>query len=330
LRSFTRRGGVPVEIGEVQEKLARVRGEVGKVVVGLSEVVDTLLIALLSGGHVLIEGMPGLGKTILSRTFAEAIGGEFKRIQMTPDLLPSDVLGVNVYNQRDGSWALRKGPVFTNILLVDELNRASPKVQSAFLEVMQERQVTLEGQTHPMKVPFMVIATQMPGGAGTYPLSGVQIDRFAYKVAVDYPSAEDEVEVVRRIDQIERSNTDAVWESDDIVELTEASRSVYVSGKVHSYIVNLVSNVRRNRHVRFGPSPRASIWLLKGGRVRALMEGRGYLIPDDVKSLVGEVIGHRVELTPRAEAEEISVDSLIAEALESTPVPKGIEVKEAV
>jgi len=249
---------------------------------------------------------------------------------MTPDLLPSDVLGVNVYNQRDGSWALRKGPVFTNILLVDELNRASPKVQSAFLEVMQERQVTLEGQTHPMKAPFMVIATQMPGGAGTYPLSGVQIDRFAYKVAVDYPSAEDEVEVVRRIDQIERSNTDAVWESDDIVELTEASRSVYVSGKVHSYIVNLVSNVRRNRHVRFGPSPRASIWLLKGGRVRALMEGRGYLIPDDVKSLVGEVIGHRVELTPRAEAEEISVDSLIAEALESTPVPKGIEVKEAV
>ena len=330
MRSFTRRGGVPVEVGEVQEKLARVRGEVGKVVVGLGEVVDTLLIALLSGGHMLIEGMPGLGKTILSRTFAEAIGGEFKRIQMTPDLLPSDVLGVNVYNQRDGSWALRKGPVFTNILLVDELNRASPKVQSAFLEVMQERQVTLEGQTHPMKVPFMVIATQMPGGAGTYPLSGVQIDRFAYKVAVDYPSAEDEVEVVRRIDQIERSNTDAVWESDDIVELTEASRSVYVSGKVHSYIVDLVSNVRRNRHVRFGPSPRASIWLLKGGRVRALMEGRGYLIPDDVKSLVREVIRHRVELTPRAEAEEISVESLIADALESTPVPKGIEVKEAV
>jgi MoxR-like ATPase len=329
LRSFVRRGGGPVETVDVQEKLTRVREGVAEVVVGLEDVVDTLLVALISEGHVLLEGLPGLGKTTLAKTFAQAIGGEFKRIQMTPDMLPSDVLGVNVFNQRDSTWSLRKGPVFSNILLVDELNRASPKVQSAFLEVMQEKQVTLEGERLPMKLPFMVIATQIPGGAGTYPLTPVQVDRFSFKVSLDYPGTEDEVEVLGRIDSIETANTDPVLKPEEITDLADLARSVFVNKRVRSYIVDLVSSIRGNRHVRSGPSPRASIWLLKGSRVRALMEGRDYAIPDDVKSLASRVLVHRVELTPQAEAEDVSVEELIAEAVENTPVPKGLEEEQA-
>ena len=314
-----------MEVSEVQEKLSRVREAVAEVIVGLDDVVDALLVALISEGHVLLEGLPGLGKTTLAKTFAQVVGGEFKRIQMTPDMLPADVLGVNVYNQRDGTWSLRKGPIFSNILLVDELNRASPKVQSAFLEVMQERQVTLEGERLTMELPFMVIATQIAGGAGTYPLTPVQVDRFSYKVSLGYPSVEDEVEIIGRIDSIERANTDPVLKPGEAVELADLARSVFVHKRVRQYVVDLVSNLRKNRHVRVGPSPRASIWLLKGGRVRALIEGRGHVIPDDIKALSHNVIGHRVELTHQAQAEEISVDSLVAEVLEVTPVPKGLE-----
>lgn len=315
-----------MEAGEVRERLTLVREAVAEVVVGLDDVVDALLVALLSEGHVLLEGLPGLGKTTLAKTFAQVVGGDFKRIQMTPDMLPADVLGVNVYNQRDGTWNLRKGPIFSNILLVDELNRASPKVQSAFLEVMQERQVTLEGERLPMKLPFMVIATQIAGGAGTYPLTPVQTDRFSYKVSLDYPSVENEVEIIGRIDSIERANTDPVLKSGEVLELADLARSVFVHKRVRQYVVDLVSNLRKNRHVRVGPSPRASIWLLKGGRVRALIEGRGHVIPDDIKELACNVIGHRIELTHQAQAEEISVDSLVAEALEDTAVPKGLEL----
>jgi len=326
LRSSVRRGGAPVEPDEVQERLNGVREEVAEVVVGLNDVVDTLLVALLSEGHVLLEGLPGLGKTTLAKTFAKAIGGDFKRIQMTPDMLPADVLGVNVYNQRDGTWSLRKGPVFANVVLADELNRASPKVQSAFLEAMQERQVTIEGETLLLAAPFMVIATQVPyGEAGTYPLTSVQTDRFAYKVSLGYPDAEAEVEVISRIDSIETANTDPAIELGEVMELAEVARSVYVHGRVKGYIVELVSRLRGSRQVESGPSPRASIWLLKGSRVRALMEGRGHVIPDDVKALAPWVLRHRVRLTPRAQAEEASVEGLIADALEETPVPKGLE-----
>lgn len=315
-----------MELNDVQEKLAQVREEVAEVIVGLDDVVDALLVALLSQGHVLLEGLPGLGKTTLAKTFAHVIGGEFNRIQMTPDLLPADVLGVNVYNQRDGTWNLRKGPVFANIILADELNRASPKVQSAFLEAMQERQVTIERETLPMRLPFMVIATQIPyGEAGTYPLTSVQIDRFAYKVSLDYPNPEDEVEIIRRIDNIEQANIDPALERDEVVELTERTRSLYVHNRVRQYIVGLVLKLRGNSQIRAGPSPRASIWLLKGARVKAMMEGRDYVIPDDVKELAFNALRHRLQLTPQAEADEVFAESLIAEALEATRVPKGLE-----
>lgn len=321
---------MPVELSEIQERLAQVREEVEQVVVGLDDVVDTLLVAILSQGHVLLEGLPGLGKTTLAKTFAHAMGGEFKRIQMTPDLLPADVLGVNVYNQRNDTWTLRKGPVFANVVLADELNRASPKVQSAFLEAMQERQVTIDGKMLPIKLPFMVIATQTPyGEAGTYPLTSVQTDRFAYKVSLDYPSVEDEVEIISRIDEIEQANLDPVLQPQEVIELMEQAKSLYVHIRVRRYIVDLVSKLRGNRQVKAGPSPRATICLLKGARVRAMMEGREYVIPDDVKALALNALHHRVELSPQAEVDEISVESLVAEALEATEVPKGLEEVQA-
>ena len=310
----------------VAEKIGRVRERVAQVIVGLEDVIDILLVAMVSGGHVLLEGPPGLGKTTLAKTFAQTIGGTFKRIQMTPDLLPADVLGVNVYNPFDYTWVLRRGPVFANVVLVDELNRASPKVQSAFLEVMQERQVTIENETLRLPSPFMVLATQLPyGEAGTYPLTSVQIDRFSYRVEVRGPDADAEARIIGRVDEIEDIDGEAVIDSKEILELSGQARGVYVDDSVKRYIVNLVQYIRHSPHVRMGPSPRASIWLYRGSRVKALMDGRDHVIPDDVKGLVGSVIPHRVELSPQARAGEVTAVNLVEEALERVAVPKGIE-----
>jgi len=317
-----------MEFGEAASKIHMIREGVGRVIVGKEDVVDALLVAFIAEGHVLLEGVSGIGKTLLARSFAQAIGGKFKRIQMTPDLLPADIVGTNVYNPKDGSFSLRRGPIFANVILADELNRATPKVQAAFIEAMQERQVTIEGNTLPLERPFMVIATQMPyGTAGTFPLTEVQMDRFAYRIDVGYPTEDEEVEVVSRIDLIEWLNVDPVMISDEMIELVELAKSIYVHERVKRYIVNMVSKVRGSPYVRSGPSPRASIWLFKGSRVRALLEDREYVIPDDVKALASHVIPHRVQLKPEAEAEEVSVKKLIEETLKETPVPKGLEPK---
>ena len=308
---------------EVNEKLDLIRQAVGEAVVGYEDVVDLLLTALLSGGHVLLEGPPGIGKTTIAKTFAAAVSGEFKRIQMTPDMLPADVIGVNVYHMEKSSWQLRRGPIFANLVMVDELNRASPKVQSAFLEAMQERQVTIEGDPLELPDPFMVIATQVPSpGAGTYSLTDVQLDRFAYKVDLGYPDRETELGVLSGIDGLEQVKVQPVVDARSVRELMASVKAVYVDPLIQGYILDIVGALRGNRYVRMGPSTRAGIWLLKGARTFALLEGRSFVIPDDVKRIAVSVLAHRLELVSQARADGVSGVQLVDEALGSVVVPK--------
>jgi len=305
------------------ELLQGIFNEVASEVVGKRKIIEALFIALLSEGHILLEGTPGIGKTFIANCFTKAIGGKFHRLQMTPDLLPADIVGTYVFNPKDTTFHIRKGPVFTNILFCDELNRATPKTQAALLEAMQERQVTIEGETFPLSRPFMVIATQIPfGGAGTYPLSEVQMDRFSYKIKVDYPSFSEEEDIISRIDELEAPKIIARAKLEDLLAEVEKVKKVYVSDKVKEYIISLVDSLRRRDFVRMGPSPRASIWLFKGARARAYLQGRDYAIPDDVKMIAPFVLSHRVILAPEAEMEEVTQDNLIQETLRQTPVKK--------
>ena len=310
-------------ISQTQNKLRAVRNNVSQIVVGMDDVIDTLIIALVSEGHILLEGKPGVGKTTVAKVFANTIGGKFQRIQMTPDMLPNDVLGVNIFDPETRKWELRRGPIFGNVILIDELNRASPKVQSAFLEVMQERQVTIEGTSLPLEAPFIVIATQVPyGEAGTYPLTTVQIDRFAYRVNMQYPSTENEIEILRRMDMLDTINVKPILNRDDIISLQEQVKMITINEKLNKYVAEVVNWLRASRYVRAGPGPRASISLMKGCRVKALIENRDYVIPDDVKFLADKALSHRMELTPQARADEVSTESLVEEALKTVEVPK--------
>jgi MoxR-like ATPase len=298
--------------------------EISKRVIGRNEVVKVLLVSLFSQGHILLEGNPGLGKTTLAKSFAETIGAQFHRIQMTPDTLPADILGTYVFDQRDASFELRKGPIFGNVILVDELNRATPKAQAALLEAMQERQVSLEGQTMKLDEPFVVLATQVPFGTpGTYPLSEVQADRFAFSLSMGYPSFDDEMKIIGGIDSIEGATSKELLSSKEVNRKVESARSVHVSEPVKSYIVSLVGHLRGSEMLRMPPSTRASIALLKGARSLALLEGRDFVIPDDVKFLALFALRHRIFLTAEAVGEEVTPASLIGDALGAVAVPKG-------
>jgi MoxR-like ATPase len=302
--------------------MGRIVSEVCRFIVGKRDAIEMMLIALLSEGHILLEGPPGTAKTLMAKTFAQAIGAKFSRIQMTPDTLPADILGTMVYNVRDSQFYLRRGPIFANLVLIDELNRAPPKTQAAFIEVMQERQVTIEGVSYPIERPFLVLATQMPyGAAGTYPLTEVQRDRFAYNVRVSHASPEEEMEILARIDEIESGVVKQVADIGEVLEAIEAARSIYVSDAVRRYIVDLVAGLRANEALVEGPSARASIWLMKASKAYALIHGRGYVIPDDVKAVAPHVLRHRIVLR-REVIEEVDEESVIMEALEATPVPK--------
>ncbi|MEM3403469.1 MAG: MoxR family ATPase [Nitrososphaeria archaeon] len=302
--------------------IEKIVSEVQKYVVGKQQVIEMMLTAMISEGHILLEGPPGTAKTLTAKTFSKAIGGNFKRVQMTPDTLPADILGTMVYNMKESTFYLKKGPIFSNIILVDELNRAPPKTQAAFIEVMQEKQVTIEGTTYPLERPFLILATQIPyGAAGTYPLTEVQVDRFAFKIKINHPTPEEEMHILEKVDYIEAWQVNQVANASDIIKMVEEAKKVYVSEAVRKYIVDLITSLRNNNSLLEGPSTRASIWTMKASRAYALVRGRDYVIPDDVKAVAPHVLRHRLQLRKEA-FEEVSEDEVIEEAIATTPVPK--------
>ncbi len=296
--------------------------EVSKVVVGKDEIKEMLLVALLSEGHVLIEGLPGTAKTLLAKTFSQVIGGEFKRIQFTPDMLPADVTGFYLYTP-DGHSRFMEGPLFANVVLSDELNRTTPRTQSALIEAMQERQVTVEGKTRLLPRPFMIIASQLPyGSEGTYPLTEVQADRFMIRVWSDYLSKEEEEKVISNLDYIEEPHVSVVASLEEIVEIQGVVKKVHVSDQVRDYIVSLVRFARQDPDIVMGPSTRASVSLYKGSRALAFLQGRDYVLPDDVKKLAPSVLIHRIRIKPEAEMEDVTPKTVVERVLKEVPVPK--------
>jgi len=296
--------------------------EISKVVVGKSEIKEALIIGLLAGGHILSEGPPGTAKTTLAKTFAAVIGGTFKRIQFTPDMTPADITGFYVYTN-EGSPTFIDGPVFANILLADELNRTTPRTQSALIEAMQEYQVTVEKKTFQLPAPFMVIATQVQsGGEGTYSLTNVQADRFLLRILSNYPVPDEEKQVITGIDSIDCPEIQTVTGLDEIADIRESARQIYVSPSIVDYIVSFVNSVRADPDVLSGPSTRSGIALFKCARVSALLDGRDYVIPDDVKRLAGSAIEHRIRVKPEAEIDDITPQVIVRRTLDSVPVPK--------
>jgi len=312
------------------ETLSRVRDEVARAVVGQRAMVDRLLIGLLTGGHVLLEGVPGLAKTLAVSSLAQALSLKFRRIQFTPDLLPADLTGTLVYNPKDGTFSAKKGPLFANIVLADEVNRAPAKVQSALLEAMQEKQVTLGDDTHPLEEPFLVLATQNPvEQEGTYPLPEAQSDRFMLKVKVGYPERAEEKEILRRAGLGKMPALTPQASREDVLEAREALSSVYVDDKIQEYVLDLVTATRRPKDfglaldhlITFGASPRATLFLICGAMGCALVRGRPYVLPDDVKTLALDVLRHRIQVSYEAEAEGVDGEEVARRILEQVRVP---------
>ena len=316
--------------------LAQVRRELRKQIIGQDRLLDRLLIGLISNAHLLIEGVPGLAKTLAVTTLAQSIRSRFRRIQFTPDLLPADLVGTLVYHPGTGEFTTKKGPIFANIVLADEINRAPAKVQSALLEAMQERQVTIGDATHPLDDPFMVLATQNPiEQEGTYPLPEAQVDRFMLKVVVGYPDRDEELAIVRRVARTEPPQpVEGILEPADFARLRALVDRIYLDEKVEEYIVDLVRSTREpaafnldigaldvGNLIEYGASPRATIYLTLAARAYAMLQGRGFVTPQDVKTMAPDVLRHRVIVTYEAEAEERTSDDLIALILEALPVP---------
>ena len=310
-----------MEVNRAADLYQSIMNEVSKVVIGKEQLKEMLLVALIAGGHVLIEGPPGSAKTTLANSFASAIGGSFKRIQLTPDMMPSDVTGFYLYSTT-GHTSFVPGPMFANIILADELNRTTPRTQAALLEAMQERQVTIERETFPLDEPFMVIGTQLQfGGEGTYPLTDVQVDRFMLRIFSDYSSLEEEEMVLNNIDSIDKHSIQAIASTLEIRDIQASARQVQVSPLVNKYIVAIVNSLRNDPDMLSGCSTRASIALFKCARVLALFDGRDFVIPDDVKRLIYPALEHRIKVKPEAEMDDVTPRMLLDRTLEKIPVP---------
>lgn len=327
------------DITELNEQIRResafvdeIYSEIGKVIVGQKNMVERLLIALLANGHILLEGVPGLAKTLTVNTLSKSIRTKFQRIQFTPDLLPADLLGTLIYNQKEGEFTTKKGPIFANIILADEINRSPAKVQSALLEAMQERQVTIGEETFPLDDPFLVLATQNPiEQEGTYPLPEAQVDRFMLKITVDYPNKEEEKEILRRMAHTkEQPSMEPVVSSDTIIQARKVVDNVYMDEKIENYIIDLVFATRTPAEygiqelaplIQYGGSPRASIFLALAAKAHAFLQRRGYVTPDDVRAIGMDVLRHRVIVTYEAEAEEITSEDIINQIFAEVEVP---------
>ncbi|WP_200975537.1 MoxR family ATPase [Echinicola sp. 20G] len=321
-----------------QEKIQDVINEVKKVVVGQERMVNRLLIGLFTNGHILLEGVPGLAKTLTVNTLAKVLHLDFNRIQFTPDLLPSDLIGTMIYNQQNGDFEVKKGPIFSNLILADEVNRSPAKVQSALLEAMQEKQVTIGETTYQLDRPFLVLATQNPvDQEGTYPLPEAQVDRFMMKVHIDYPAKTDELEVMRRMSNMSyKADVQAMLSKEDIFEIRDKINQVQVSEPLENYIIELVFATRfpeqyglqeEAKYIQFGVSPRASINLNLAARAVAFMDGRDYVLPEDIKEVAEDVLNHRIILNYEAEADNINTRDLIHIILDKIPINKSVTLK---
>ncbi|MDL2321240.1 MoxR family ATPase [Desulfosarcina sp. OttesenSCG-928-B08] len=317
-------------IEDAHQVISQMRGEIGKVMVGQGELVDGLLMGLFTRGHILIEGVPGLAKTSAVKALAQTVAADFKRIQFTPDLLPADLVGTEIYLPKTGDFTIKKGPLFNNIILADEINRAPSKVQSALLEAMQERQVTIGDTTFLLPDPFLVLATQNPiEQEGTYPLPEAQVDRFMLKLILDYPSRAEEKEIMKRVGFDAPEVVNAVLNTSHISQINSLIHQVYMDEKLRDYIVDLVSATRNPAagktdvapYIQFGASPRATIFLSLAARAYAFLQGRAYVTPQDVKTIAPAVLRHRILLTYEAEAEDIRTDQIIARIFDTVEVP---------
>jgi MoxR-like ATPase len=324
--------GAELSLQDVSRTSARILDEVERAVVGKREALELVLLGLLADGHILIEDFPGLAKTLIARSFAQVASMEFRRIQFTPDLMPADVTGSSIFDQRISEFEFRPGPVFTNLLLADEINRAPPKTQAALLEAMQERQVTIEGITRPLARPFLVLATQNPiEYEGTYPLPEAQLDRFLLRISVGYPTREDEWGVVaarieRREDEVE---LDPVVDAATLVAMQRAIESVHVAESIGYYVVDIVTATRTSPSVQVGASPRGSLALMKLARCKAMLDGRDFVTPEDVKTVAVPALAHRLTLRPELWVQRVRAEDIVAERLETVPTPRAEDVTRA-
>ncbi|MDA3950407.1 MAG: MoxR family ATPase [Spirochaeta sp.] len=323
--------GIDVQIRRAQDLIQKARDELARKIVGQQAMIDGLLTGILAGGHVLLEGVPGLAKTLTVKSLADVLDASFRRIQFTPDLLPADLIGTMIYRQQTGEFVPRKGPVFSNVILADEINRAPAKVQSALLEAMEERQVTIGDTTYPLSEPFFVLATQNPiEQEGTYPLPEAQLDRFMLKLFIDYPTPEEEREILRRVGVPQDIELQKTIFKNDVKKLREIVARIQVDERIEDYIVRIVTATREDdervtmgplRYVDFGASPRASIYLYRCAKVRAVFAGRSYVIPEDVKAVAPDVLRHRIVLSYEADSEDLTSDDIVDMFLSNVAVP---------
>jgi MoxR-like ATPase len=324
---FTESKASYIDVSEIMNFAVGVRAELQKVIIGMDDTIDLMIVGLLTNGHILIEGVPGIAKTLLVKLLANILDAEYKRIQFTPDLMPSDVIGTTVYNMQSSSFYFRKGPVFSNIILADEINRAPAKTQSALFEVMEERQITVDGETHPLNFPLYVIATQNPiEQEGTYRLPEAELDRFLFRIKIGYPSVEEEIRILLRFksdffNKLER-NVNKIYKAQDLLQLCSIVEKVHIKDELITYIAHIVNDTRNNANLFLGASPRASIGIVRASKAVAAISGRDFVTPDDIQKVTFPVLNHRIILVPEREIEGVDAMDIIRDIIKKIEVPR--------